>query len=336
MSKSVNTSGYAKIVFKGVDGMKKVNQLTTFEKFKTKNMLFSDVSMNKVPNSTISYKRVNIATKNSDNTYGDLLILTPRVFSFGVSENKSFNDPTQRSGYTLPLCLWSRDGPTEEEKNWISSFDDLCKYVKSCVDAKPQDFGVPRGQSLQEKYNPLFQKKDEASGEVIDKSKGPTLYAKLLESKKTNSISTVFRDVYGADIEPLSLLKRYCYVQCVLKIESLYIGSGKIILQIKVTEVANVELVESGPRTAFIKPIKTKMVMASNGKNLNDTDTVDENGNESETKNSSEEGNGSVENSDDDDQPALVLNTKIETKPEPEKEKPKAKPQARRVVQKQT
>lgn len=299
MSKSVNNSSYAKIVFKGTESLKKNNELIgveDLENYDIKNILFSDVTVNKVPNTTISYKRVNIATRNNDKTYGDFLILTPRVFSFGVSENKSQDNPDKHAGYTLPLCLWSRDGPTEEEKSWIAGFERLCKHIESCVNAKPQDFGIPKGQTLTPKYNPLYQKKDEMTGDILDKTKGPTLYAKLWESKKTGSISTVFRDVNGNEIEPMTLLKKYCYVQCVLKIESLYIGSGKIILQIKTTEVGNVEPVESGPRSSFIKPTKTKLVMTSGGKNLNDTVENDE-----ETKNV-----GSVENSEDEDDKPLA------------------------------
>jgi hypothetical protein len=75
----------------------------------------------------IEFNRINISTRNEDGYIGELIIPTERLYSFGVSENTS-QETGNVTGFTFPLCLWSRDGVTPAEKTW-------CKFLvpkKTC------------------------------------------------------------------------------------------------------------------------------------------------------------------------------------------------------------
>ena len=90
--------------------------LTNVSTFDVSNMIFSEPVTGSIPDSTpkIEFRRINIMTKNPDGTVGDLVLGTERLFSFGVSENKS-QETGKVSGWTMPLCLHSRDGATQSE-----------------------------------------------------------------------------------------------------------------------------------------------------------------------------------------------------------------------------
>jgi hypothetical protein len=61
------------------------NQLSSASEYDVKRMVFSDPIKGSIPNTTISYKRINISTLNKDGSIGDLILPTERLFSFGVS-----------------------------------------------------------------------------------------------------------------------------------------------------------------------------------------------------------------------------------------------------------
>ena len=59
------------------------------------------------------------------------------------------------------------------------------------------------------RLNPLYWKKDK--GKVVE-GVGPTLYAKLIYSKKSDKILTLFSDSHdNSDIDPMSLFGKYCF-----------------------------------------------------------------------------------------------------------------------------
>jgi hypothetical protein len=70
------------------------------------------------------------------------------------------------------------------------------------------------------------------------------LYAKVLQNKKNDTITSLFYDEHGRDIEPMSLLNKQCYVKAAIKIEGIFIGS-KVSIQVKLHE-AEVKLKDSG------------------------------------------------------------------------------------------
>jgi hypothetical protein len=216
-------------------------QLTSFPDYDTKRMIFSEPVSVQVPNSTITYKRININTLYPDGSIGPLIVSTPRIFSFGVSENKDFNNPEKINGHTLPLCLWNREGPSDEEKMWTDTFDRVVEQCKKHLLRNKEEIGqyeLTIGDL--KKLSPLYWKREK--GKIVEKL-GPTLYPKLIAAKKQNKIFSLFYDQYNSPIEPLSLLGKYCFATAAVKIESIYIGS-KFSVQTKLYE-ATVKLAEN-------------------------------------------------------------------------------------------
>ena len=102
------------------------------------------------------------------------------------------------------------------------------------------------------KLNPLYYKKDK--GKIVDGT-GPTLYAKVMQNKKSDMITTPFCDENGNDIDPLSILGKRCYATAAIKFEGIFIGA-RISLQVKVYE-AQIKLIDSAPRRFLQKLAST-------------------------------------------------------------------------------
>lgn len=256
-------------------------QLTQMSEFKVENTIFSNVVEATVPNTTIKYKRINIGVKNPDGTTGELIIQTPRLFSFGVSENKDQNG--KLNGYSLPLCLYNRGengfpNPTDEQKEWVDKLTEFLDHVKKYLldnKVKHGDFQLKSLDQLDTIDKTIYRKIDKTTGNVDEKA-GLTLYPKLIESKKHNRILTLFRDeATGNIIEDFkTLIKKYMYVVGAIKVESIYIGSGKRLLQVKMYN-ATIKLLDSGVKDLLpkVEPKKlTKMVNNPSFIPINDED----------------------------------------------------------------
>ena len=89
--------------------------LTKASGYNVNRILFSKPQIGNVPNSTFTFKRINISTKNPDGSVGELILPTERCFSFGIQENLSIDKKTV-NGYVLPICLYTKDAPTKAEK----------------------------------------------------------------------------------------------------------------------------------------------------------------------------------------------------------------------------
>jgi hypothetical protein len=206
----------------------------------------------------ITFSRINISTKNSDGSVGELVMPTSRLFSFGVGENIS-KDTGKPNGWTMPLCLYNKDGPSECEKCWVETFD---KIVKECVEHLLENkedidkFELER--SDLKKFNPLYWKKEKKIGKdgkttlVPVPGAGPTLYTKLIYSKKSEKFVSIFRDMNDNIIDPVEMLGKYCYTTAAIKIESIFIGKS-ISLQVKLYEV-RVEPIQSGMKRLLPRP----------------------------------------------------------------------------------
>lgn len=221
-------------------------QLTDTRKFNVNQLVFSTPQTANIPNSKppISYKRINISTKNEDGTIGDLVLATEQLFSFGVSENR--NPETQQvNGYVMPLCLWNKDGATEGEKRWTDVFNAIVEKCKEHIlDSRNEIEKFDLEASDLKRLNPLYWKKDRNG---IVPGTGPTLYCKLLVSKKDGYdkiISTFYDSDTGEELDALHLMGKYCFCKAAVKIESIFIGN-KISLQVKLWE-ADVSLLEKG------------------------------------------------------------------------------------------
>ena len=228
-------------------------QLTSAIGYDVKNMRFRKPVDGSIPNSTVVFKRIPIGTRNPDGSFGDLVIQTTnRLFSFGLSPNTNMNTG-KTDGYTLSLCLYNKDSPTEEEKAWVDTFnrivDNIKDYILSHRD-EIEKYELEAGDL--KKLNPLYYKKEK--GKIVDGA-GPVLYPKVLQNKKTDTITTPFCDENGKDIDPMTLLNKRCWSKAVIKIESIFIGA-KISLQIKVYE-AQVKMLDSAPKRLLQKMVET-------------------------------------------------------------------------------
>jgi len=231
-------------------------QVTPIKGYDTNKIMFSEPILGSIPDSKpkIEFKRINISTKNDDGSVGELIIPTSRLFSFGVSENTS-QETGKINGYTFPLCLWNKDGHSDEEKEFTDLFD---KIVDKCIDHLVENkeeidmFDLTRSDLTKSKggLNPLYWKKEKHTN---DKGKtelrnvpnsGPTIYTKLIFSKKNDKFLSQFFDINDEPINALDLMGKYCYTKAAIKIESIFIGS-KISLQVKLYE-AVVEPITNG------------------------------------------------------------------------------------------
>ena len=271
-------------------------QITPVKGYDTKRMIFSEPISGSIPDSKpkIEFKRINISTQNEDGSVGELILPTSRLFSFGVSENMS-QETGKVNGWTFPLCLWSRDGPTDEEKEWTDVFD---KVVERCVDHLVENreeiemFELSKADLTKSKggLNPLYWKKEKHTN---DKGKtvmrvvpgtGPTIYTKLIFSKKNDKFLSQFFDLNDEPMNPLDLMGKYCYTNAAVKIESIFIGS-RISLQVKLYE-AVVEPSATGMKRLLARPKanskvlehQNNMISSSNNLESNDQDNQEDNG----------------------------------------------------------
>ena len=236
-------------------------QLTTADGYDTKNLIFSDAQAGTIPNSVpqINYKRINISTRNPDGTTGELILPTEQLFSFGVSENTN-PDTGKVNGYVMPLCLYNRDGPSREEKAWVDTFNAIVDQCKQHLLASREEIDQYELELADlKKLNPLYYKRDK--GKIVEGT-GPTLYSKLIVSKKLDKIVTMFFDFDGNTVDPLALLGKYCYAKSAIKIESIFIGN-KISLQVKLYE-CEVKLMDTGMKRLLARPVAQTRVLTSN------------------------------------------------------------------------
>jgi len=256
--------------------MSSEQQLTNPKNYNVNNMIFSAPVAGGVKDTAIKFRRIFISTKYSDGTTGDLIIPTSRVFSFGVSES---TDPTTKkaNGYVFPLVLASKDGETKEEREFIDTFNNIVNKTKKYILDNKKELKLPStDESDLKKFNPIFYKKDKESGDIASDSL-PTLYLKLVVSKKDGQ-EKILSDFYdkssGDSLNPLDILKQYCYATAAVKIESIFLGS-KISFQVKLHE-ADIELLSTRNKKRLLpRPIADTNVSISNSKGLDDDDDDD-------------------------------------------------------------
>lgn len=95
---------------------------------------------------------------------------------------------------------------------------------------------------------------------LIEKDeRAPILYSKLIFSKKTQKIYTIFHSRESNKENPLDYLDELCYVKMALIIDSIYISDKTVTLQIKVNDI-------------FVRPILDRQVLVT----LSPSDDEDE------------------------------------------------------------
>ncbi len=237
-----------------------MTQITLANGYSTKNMVFEKPREEK--NGGLKNFRIPIKTKYPDGSQGDFILATEECFSFGLAENKDFNNPDVSNGYVLPLNLWDRDGPSPPQKEWYDTFIAIINKCKKHVVSVRNEIGkfdLEETDSELKKLNPAYIKKDKETGKVVD-GRGPTLYVKLFMSspkkkgpngEKDVKIFTRFYDANDNLLDHTQLMGQRCKVRAAIRIESIFIGS-KISIQIKLIE-ACVEMIEQSTKRLLPK-----------------------------------------------------------------------------------
>ena len=208
--------------------------LIPVENFKTENIVFSKPETNTVPGQKISYKRIRLNYKQGDDLHDLILESPPDLLSWGLAEQHDMVT-SQLTGYQLPICLWSKSGPSNTEKLFTNTIDKICDYTKNyLIDHKDEIEMYNLDFSDLKRFNPLYWKTEK--GKIVE-DRGPTLYAKCLYNKSEQKINTIFvNEDLRSNVNPLSILDKQCYVKFALRIESIFFGT-KISLQVKLHEV---------------------------------------------------------------------------------------------------
>ena len=230
-------------------------QLTSAKGYNVNNIIFSKPQAGGLKDTSVKFRRIYLSTKYPDGAEGDLIISTPRIFSFGVVENVSPEDKNKINGFVFPLVLFNKDGASDDEKIFLDTFNKIINHAKKHLLDHKKELKLPSlDESDLKKFNPIFYKKDKETGDIADDAL-PTLYLRLALSKKdgVDKILTSFYDKRtGDDLNAMDLLKKYCWTTAAIKFESIFLGS-KISFQAKLYE-ADIELLNSGKKRLLPRP----------------------------------------------------------------------------------
>ena len=220
-------------------------QLSSYDRLTPENIIFKEAKEFKVKDSKIKYKRIPIEVKYPNGKKGALVIETPLLFSFGVSEKKN-QETGKLVGYSIPVCLWGKDSePNEKEKAFFDTLNNLremcCKHLES-------EYGPVMASTLSSlfyyKQVEYTDKKGKKKTQK-DESAAPVLYAKLIYSEKTKKILSLFNTKAKKALNPLKYVDQYCNVKMALIVEGIFLSKTVTSLQIKVHE-------------CYIKPLKPR------------------------------------------------------------------------------
>ena len=257
--------------------MSDFTQLISASSYDVKNMVFSTPVEQKIPDSKISSKRIFISTKNSDGTIGELCMATDEIYSFGVNINLDEKNKDLVTGYTMPLCLFNKNGPSESEKQFVDTFNRIVEKCKDhIIDSKDilDQYSLERSE-LKKICNSLYYKRDPKNKAKIMEEAGPTLYAKLIFNKKKNEVTTTFfNSQTGKEINPMELIEKHCYAKAVIKFESIFIGN-KISLQIKLYD-CGIKMIDSGRKKLLPRPVVSSTVNIVVNNDFNPLDDDDD------------------------------------------------------------
>ena len=219
--------------------------MSSYEKNIKENIIFNKSKEYKVKDSKIKYKRIPIEVKYSNGKKGPLVVETPDFFSFGVSEKKN-QDTGKLVGYSIPVCLWSRDSePNNKERAFFDVINNVIKFSQQHLE---NEYGPDLASTLS---SPFYYKQIEFTDKKgkkktkVDELSAPVLYAKLIYSEKSKKILSLFKGKGGKDLNPFKYINQYCNVKLALIIEGIFISKTVTSLQIKVHE-------------CYVKPLKPR------------------------------------------------------------------------------
>ena len=220
-------------------------QLSSYDHLTSDNLIFNEAKEYRVKDSKIKYKRIPIEVKYPNGKKGALVIETPLLFSFSVSEKKN-QETNKLVGYSIPVCLWAKDSePNTKEKAFFDAINNVTTLSQQHLE---NEYGADLASTLsspfcfkQEEYTDKKGKKKTR----IDPSSAPVLYAKLIYSEKSMKILALFKTKGKKDLNPFRYIDQYCNVKMALIIEGIFISKTLTSLQIKVHE-------------CYVKPLKPR------------------------------------------------------------------------------
>lgn len=291
----------------------KQNQLHNVETYNLDNIFFGEPEAFTIPgDKPINFHRINIYTKNQDDngkltgSVGDLILKFPRMFSFGLNANK--DDNGKLTGHSMSLCMWNKEGVSENELKTTELMEQLIKKCKDKVFSLKKELKKPKMEMSElKKLDKLLYWKEDENGDRIP-GIGPIFTPKLIEYKekvddkknvKPHEIKTVFyledevdNEGNPQEVSPLEFLadknnKKYCYVTPAIKIDNIFVGGTAITIQCKIYE-ADIATVQLG-QPKLLHPTNAKKVQSiinseqnssnsdsSNVDNLDDEENNDE------------------------------------------------------------
>ena len=241
-------------------------QLTNYENITKENILFNKTKEYKVKESNIKYKRIKIEVNYPNGKRGPLVVVTPLLFSFGVSENKD-QRTGKLNGYSIPICLWEKDGvPNQKE---LSFFEVINSINSLCQNHLELEYGPDIASHMSSPFyfkTITYTDKKGRKKTKKDDTSAPILYAKLIYSEKSRKILSLFKGKGGRDLNPFKYINQYCNVKLALIIEGIFISKTVTSLQIKVHE-------------CYVKPLKPREALL----------TIEEEDSESDIESDNEE-----------------------------------------------
>ena len=213
-------------------------QLTSIDDPYKYNVLFEKSMTFKVPDSDRTYDRIPITVDYKDNVRGPLLLKTDKCYSYGARQNIN-KETGEAYGWTLPINMF--EGATDHQLRFVKLLDNLIMRAKERV---REEYPID-GEAINKLGGCMWQPDDE--------TKGPILYAKIISGKNGNTrYDSRFSRV--KDLSNPSKRERVtkekitesCYVQAVIRVDSIYVCEGKAYLQVKVYE-ANICKLEELP-----------------------------------------------------------------------------------------
>ena len=238
-------------------------QLSSYDRLTPENIVFNEAKEFKVKDSKIKYKRIPIEVKYPNGKKGSLVIETPLLFSFGVSEKKN-QETGKLVGYSIPVCLWSKDSePNEKEKAFFNTLNNIREL---CCHHLESEYGPEMASTLS---SPFYYKQVEYTDKKgkkktrKDESAAPVLYAKLIYSEKSKKILSLFNTKAKKALNPLKYVDQYCNVKMALIVEGIFISKTVTSLQIKVHE-------------CYVKPLKPRESLLTITEEEGESDSDDE------------------------------------------------------------
>ena len=230
--------------------MTRVERLTSLNNFKPENISFGIPKVSNVPGKDITYQRISITIKHDNGTYGSLLIKTEKCFSFGVQQNID-KETGEVTGWSLPIAMYDRLEPTKAQREWVEKFYEIVECCKDFL-VEYHEFGETQLDNI---ANCMWW----LNG---DKTRGPTLYPKIIAGKSSKRFDTKFRMVKdlednldeGVPITKEELTENYNVI-AEINFESIYVCEKDAYLQVKVYEVL---LEEQEELPSLLRPQTTK------------------------------------------------------------------------------